>query len=143
MNTYKHYLRGELVGEYPMPAPSEYVGPGDWTDKDLSWPLCSEHVEYPPEKPTFHTTAPLLRRIRILLRWNVMDRLRYLGLWPRRPSIRGAGCKTPSGTIWGDMWRWARTTGTCAVLGHVKVEWFNPAPYAIRYRCDRCDKMNL
>lgn len=43
-------------------------------------------------------------RTRVLFRWHVMDRLRYLGLWPRRPHPSHYG-KLPSGTIWGDLWR--------------------------------------
>lgn len=81
-------------------------------------------------------------RARTLFTWNVMDRLRYWGLWPSR-YMAGYRERFPVRTIWGDMQHWARTAGTCMVLGHVRVEWFNPAPYAVRYKCARCDGLNV
>ncbi len=139
METYRHYLRGELVGEYPMPEPG-IVNAQDWGDPNPNFPLCSVRVDYPPESPTPHTAAPLRARVRVLLRWNVMDRLRYWGLWPRRdtPSYRG---KIPAQTVWWDIWHWARTKGTCRVVGHRPEEWFHDT-YRQRYRCGRCDMYN-
>jgi hypothetical protein len=60
------------------------------------------------DNPRFFERPGILKtrlgRLRVLFRWYVMDRLRYLGLWPRRPHPSHYG-KLPSGTIWGDLWR--------------------------------------
>ncbi len=121
--------------------------PGDWVDKDPHRPLCSE--PWPTYEKDMGLTAlspyPVLQvswyaRASTWFCWNVTDRLRYWGLWPSR-YMAGYRERFPVRTIWGDLWHWAWTKGTCRMVGHRPEEWFHDS-YRQRYKCGRCLKFN-